>query len=117
MFNIPILTLIRLSSIAIIILVLGIHIYSDIQTKEELERTKEQLTIINETYRVLQNDFLQVSKDREEFKIRVSEAEASRNKINNDLKTSLTKIKNQVVPQDCKKAIEWAALNKNDLSW
>ncbi len=117
MFNIPILALARLSAVGILVSVLGIHIYSDIKTKEELDRTKEQLIIISETYKVLQSDFLKSSKDKEEFKIRATEAEIIRTKINTDLKNSLVKIKNQVVPQDCKKAVEWAAINKSDLSW
>lgn len=117
MFNIPIVTLVRLSAVGILVLVLGIHIYTDIQTNAKLDKTKEQLIIISETYKVLQNDFLKVSKDKEEFKIKVSEAEIERNKINTDLKNSLVKIKNQVVPQDCKKAVEWAAINTSDLSW
>ena len=117
MFDVPILTFIKLGAVGLVIAIVGYHFYSDWSTSNELKEVNTELSSKKEAFKVLERDFVQATTDLGVLQAKIKTADAERTKIQLDLSTALAKLRGQKAPKECKAAIDWSVLNKTDLSW
>lgn len=58
-----------------------------------------------------------ISTQRNTIEDALRRAETERNEIRSELAKTLTKLRTQKPPVDCKAAVDWAVENKGDLQW
>jgi len=117
MFNVPLLTVIKLGAVGIVAIAIGFHFYSDWSTNNELKEVSTELITKKEAFKVLEGDFIKATTDLGVLQAKIKTADAERTKIQLDLSTALAKLRGQKAPKECKAAIDWSVLNKADLSW
>lgn len=116
MFPLPSLYL-KLAGAAIVALIIGWHFWGDYRVNHKLAETQEQLVSTQHNLKVAEENLIAATKARDEYLKAGQEAEAARVKIKADLQVTLTKLKKQKPPVECKAAIDWAVQNKDDLKW
>ena len=116
MFNLPSLYL-KLAGAALVALIIGWHFWGDYRVNHKLEQVQAELVATKQDLKIAEENLVAATKARDEYLKAGQEAQAAREKIQADLQVTLTKLKKQKPPTECKAAIDWAVQNKDDLKW
>ena len=82
-----------------------------------MEQTQAELIATQQALKAAEENLIQATKARDEYLKSNQEAQAARDKIQADLQVTLSKLRKQKPPTECKAAIDWAVQNKDDLKW
>lgn len=96
---------------------IGLHLFGDWRTKSELSKVQAELVATKESKRILEENFVAATRDRDQLRSQAAEADAARAKVQADLAATLKKLRSQKPPVECKAAVDWAIERKGDLSW
>lgn len=59
----------------------------------------------------------EITRDKQALTDNLEKANSERKKVREELNRTLTKMRAQKPPSDCKEAIDWSVKNKGDLNW
>jgi septal ring factor EnvC (AmiA/AmiB activator) len=85
--------------------------------RTSLREAEDALTLSKARETSLTAQLTEATKLKSTLTKQLSAAEAERNTIRAQLQKSLSKLRLQQPPQECKAAIDWAVENKGDLAW
>lgn len=108
---------IKLIFAVIAVIALGSGVAYVMKLQDELEAKKTAYTELEGKFNRSQEDLLQATTSKDALVQATVEATKERTRIQVELNATLSKLRMQKPPVECKAAVDWAIENKHDLSF